>query len=504
MAGEIALRMNEIVKKFPGVIALNNVNLEIRKGEIHALLGENGAGKTTLMKVLNGIYQPDHGTIEIDGSRVKILNRQDAMKQGISMIFQELSVLPNLDVASNILLSREPRMINGKFLVDRKEANRQAKEVLDLLGIMLSPSEKVSSLSCGQRQLIEIARAISSNAKIIVMDEPTTSLNNHETELLFRTIRELKLQGKAIIYISHRLEEILSLADRSTILRDGNKVAEIGDFKDVKRNDIIKLMVGHSTEELIRNKEANQKNEKEVPVLELKDVEGFEGVKGVSFALHRGEILGVTGLIGSGRSELAQLIFGVKKLKSGQICVDGKPVSIKSAKDAMKIGIGYVSDDRKSLGIIPPMNIEENISLAKLKLMSSGGVLNNRQIRSEINKIVKLLEIRIPSLKTQIFKLSGGNQQKCLIGRWLIEKPKILIMNEPTQGVDVGVKAELYKILDEMTKNGISIIFVSQDFAELVEVSDRIIALYKGKIQGELHASEVTDARIMNYVTGGI
>lgn len=503
MSSEFALRMRDITKTFPGVKALNCVNLEVKKGEIHALIGENGAGKTTLMKVLNGLYQPENGTIEIDGKMVNIASRHHALELGISMIFQELSVLPNLDVASNIMLAREPRVHGNTFLVDRKEMNLRAKNVLDSLGINLEPTVSVETLSCGQRQQIEIARAISTDAKIIVMDEPTTSLNRHETESLFNIIRELKKQGKSIIYISHRLEEIMLLADRSTVLRDGNRVAEIDSMKGSNRDEIVNLMVGHSPEVFHRN-EIELYEKEQVPILELEDVTAADNsLCGVSFKLRKGEILGVTGLIGSGRSELARLLFGAKKIKSGKILIEGKQVCIRSSAEAIKLGIGYVSDDRKYLSIIPPMNIEENISLVKLRSLSTFCVLNKKKITKEVSKVIDQLRIKIPDKKTQIYKLSGGNQQKCIIGRWMIEKPKILIMNEPTQGVDVGVKAELYKMLDKMTNEGISIIFVSQDFAELVEVSDRIIAMYKGKIQGELKSAEVTDTGIMNYVTGG-
>jgi ribose transport system ATP-binding protein len=492
--------MEGISKAFPGVQALDRVDFEAYSGEVMALVGENGAGKSTLMKILSGAYMKDTGRIYIDGKRVEIQNPYHAQLLGISTIYQELNVTPNQTVAQNIFLGREIKRkgILGKLgFVDKKEMERRAKELLNRVGANIDPRELVKNLSVAQRQMVEIAKALSLEAKIIIMDEPTSALGPEEVEKLFEIIRQLKEQGIAIIFISHRLEEVFKIADRITILRDGKLVGVMS--KDEATFDkVIYLMVNRPLGDMFKKEEVS----KGKLILEVKNLRSAI-IKDVSFSLYEGEILGIAGLVGSGRTELVRLIFGADPKISGEIYLNGEKVEIKSPEDAVKHGIGLVPEDRQNQGLILKMSVRENIGVTIIrKILKFLGFIDKNKLTEIAENFVKRLNIKTPSIFEKVLYLSGGNQQKVVLAKWLASNPKILILDEPTRGIDVGAKAEIHAIMSQLAKIGIGIIMISSEIPELLAMSDRILVMSEGKVVVELPRSEATQEKIMAYASG--
>lgn len=479
-------------------MAVDGVDFDLRKGEVHALLGGNGAGKTTLMKILAGVYRPENGSILIDGKQVQINSRSSSQEQGIAMIFQELSVLPNLTVAGNLFLSREKKK---GIRLDDKQMEKEAQTLLESLGMNLSPSQIVKDLSMGERQLIEIARAISSDAKIIVMDEPTTALTQDEQEKLFEIIRTLTSRGTAIIYVSHRMDEIFEISNRLTVLRDGRKIQTLP-TKEANTKQIINMMIGDN--ELLYDLSENRKTiiKKADPVLQVKNLSG-QKFSNLSFDLFKGEILGIAGLLGSGRTEILRAISGIDPITSGTIALNGEIVRIKSIHDAIRKGIIMVPEDRRKEGIIPGMSIKENVTLTNLPSIFPQGVIKFREEDRIAKQNIDHLNIRPGDPKKLVGKLSGGNAQKVVISRCLNLNPKILLLDEPTQGIDIVAKTELQMLFRQLTDQGMSIIVVSSELPELVALADRTIVLYDGEVKKELEGPEITDKNILYYATGG-
>ena len=488
------LGMRHITKNFPGVQALRDVQLEVRRGEIHALMGENGAGKSTLMKILAGIYHPDSGTIEIDGQLVSVATPGEARALGISIIHQELNLAPNLSVAENICLGREPHTAGG--WLDSRAMNRDAQLVLEQIGATFAPTAIVSTLGIAQQQLVEIAKSLSENARILVMDEPTASLSERETQKLFDIIRALRHQDIAIIYISHRMSEVYELADRVTVLRDGQYVGTLeGDA--INADELIRRMVGRSLNDLYVH---DVLAAGEV-VLEAKNLTDRRGIGPASLTLRHGEIVGLAGLIGAGRTELARLLFGADRASSGEIRIHGRPVKIEHPIDAIHAGIGLVPESRKEQGLFLQMAIQENITINAMPQLSVGGFLNRHRAQRAAQKQVDDLNIRLASLDQPVMNLSGGNQQKVVLARWLTLNPIVLLLDEPTRGVDVGAKSEIYRIMSHLASTGVAILMISSELPEIVGMSDRILVMREGLIVAELPGRTTTQEEIMSHAT---
>lgn len=495
---EHVLEMKGITKIFPGVKAVDNVNFAVRKGEVHALLGENGAGKTTLMKILAGVYRPEHGSIAIDGQSVQIHSRKRSQELGVGMIFQELSVLSNLTVAENLFLAKEKKK---GWMLDDSAMEKEAQALLHSLGLTLSPKQIVKELSMGERQVIEIARAISSDAKIIVMDEPTSALTHDEQEKLFEIIKTLKARGTAIIYVSHRMEEIFEICDRITVLRDGKKIDTVV-TKETNIKQVINMMIGDN--ELVHESVMEKKKRKKTsaPILELDRLSGKK-FKDVSFQLYPGEILGIAGLLGSGRTEILRAICGLDPVTSGTITMEGQQRRIKSIQDAIRLGIIMVPEDRRNEGIIPGMSIRENVTLTNLRAFFPSGVIQSKTEHTVARQNITDLKIAPGDPEKKVGKLSGGNQQKVVISRCLNLKPKILLLDEPTQGIDIVAKTELYKLFRALADQGMAIIVVSSELPELVSITDRTIVLYDGQVKTTLEDAEINNKNILYHATGG-
>jgi len=491
--GEIALRMQSISKHFTGVQALDKVDLTVRKAEVHALLGENGAGKSTLMKILSGAYERDEGEIEVFGSNVNIQNPKQAESLGISIIYQELNLIPQLTVAENIFLSRYK--MKNKFKIGWKEIDDSAERILKELDVILDPQIKVGKLGIAKQQMVEVAKALSLDARIIIMDEPTAPLTDNETENLFKMVNKLKSNGVTVIYISHRLEEIKRICDNATIMRDGKTIVQV-DVKDTSIDEIIRHMVGREL------KEKFPKVEKTIGDTYF-SVENLtsEKIKDITFSVKSGEILGFSGLVGAGRTETARAIFGLDKMIEGTIKIDGVELSIKQPSDAINAGIGFVTEDRKTEGLVLSMNVRENVSLASLKQFTRGFHLLLRDERDAAIDYVKKLNIKTPSIEQLTRNLSGGNQQKVVLAKWLISESRVLIFDEPTRGIDVGAKIEVYNIINSLAKAGKAIIVISSEIPELLGICDRILVMARGKKTGELLINEATQERIMALAT---
>lgn len=495
--GEVLVKMEGIEKSFPGVHALSQAQFELRTGEVHALVGENGAGKSTLMKILTGVYSKDAGHIYIKGQEVEIPNPRAAQNLGISIIHQELNLMPHLTVAQNIFIGREPRK-SLNFMLDESELNKKTRELLDTIHMDLDPRTKVSNLTVAKQQMVEIAKALSINAEVIIMDEPTSALTEAEIEELFRIIRHLRDEGKGIIYISHRLEELKQIAERVTVMRDGHYIDTVN-INDVTKEKIISMMVGREIYETSKVDLENSSNE---VVLEVKNLKRGRTIKDVSFKLKKGEILGFAGLMGAGRTEVARAIFGADPIEGGEIYVKGRKVNIKSPMDAVNRGIGYLSEDRKRYGLALGMDVETNIVLATFeKFLGLLGWVRQDKTRAEARNRIEELKIKTPSLKQKVKFLSGGNQQKVIIAKWLTRNCDILIFDEPTRGIDVGAKSEIYKLLNELAEKGKSIIMISSELPEILRMSHRIVVMCEGRVTGELSATEATQERIMHYAT---
>ncbi|WP_217499352.1 sugar ABC transporter ATP-binding protein [Parageobacillus sp. VR-IP] len=493
----VLLEMKNIHKTFPGVKALDNVQLNVRAGEVHILLGENGAGKSTLMKILAGVYQADKGTIYIEGKQVDIKSPKDAQKHGIGIIFQEFNLIPHLSVAENIFFGRVPRFLSS--IVNRKKLFEDTTRILNELQLDISPKTLVKDLGVAEQQMVEIAKAFSINSKILIMDEPTAALTEQEIDKLFERIHDLKKKGVGIIYISHRLEEFARIADRVTIMRDGRYVTTV-DFDKSSIDELIGLMVGRSLEDKFP-KDTTIKKGREI--LRVENLSTKDKLKKVSFSLHAGEILGISGLMGSGRTELARAIFGADPISEGQIYIDGEKVKINSPREAIERGISYLSEDRKKNGVALNLSIRENITMANLKVISSGGVINQKHEINTVEEFIKNLNIKTPSMEQKVKFLSGGNQQKVIIAKWLHTKAKIFIFDEPTRGIDVGAKIEVYQLINKLAREGNAVIIISSEMPEILGLSDRILVMNDGKCTAILDRKEATQEKVMYYATTG-
>lgn len=494
---KLLLRMDGIYKSFPGVQALSDVRFDLHYGEVHALVGENGAGKSTLMKILGGIYHKDAGQVILEGQEVEITSPGMAQHLGISIIHQELNLMPHLTVAQNIFIGREPRA-KLPFVVDDKTTNEKALRLFELLNLRLDPDTKVADLTVAKQQMVEIAKALSFNAKILVMDEPTAALTDTEIEELFTIIRQLREKGVGIVHISHRLEELKQISDRVTVMRDGKYIDTLL-TKEARIGQIISLMVGRTIFESAP--ELPQDTNQEV-VLEVRNLNRGRVLRDVNFSLKKGEILGFAGLVGAGRTEVARAIFGADVFDTGEIYIKGKRVHIKSPRDAVKHGIGYLSEDRKRYGLTLGMTVDENIVLASLRyFMKLLGWVDQTKAISVANDIVKKINIKTPSLQQKVKFLSGGNQQKVIVGKWLTADTEILIFDEPTRGIDVGAKSEVYKLLNDLIHQGKSIIMISSELPEILRMSHRVLVMCEGRITGELSAAEATQETIMHFAT---
>ena len=495
------VEMDNIVKSFAGIKALNDVHLDLREGELHALMGENCAGKSTLMKILTGVYSKDSGTIKLaseDGSlkEVEIKTPLQAQHLGISMVFQEFNLLDNMDIAENIFLGREP--VDRKHCIDKKKMYADAKKWLDKVHLDIDPKSKVSDLSVGFKQLLEIAKCLSFNARIIILDEPTASLTDRESETLFSIIDELKRNNISIVYISHRMEEVFNLADRITVFRDGTYIDTV-ERKNFKEDEIIKMMIGRELQEDVSARAI--KGGSDEIALEVQNIKVYKNSTPVNLKLRKGEILGMFGLVGAGRTELSRVIFGIDPVGDGRILVDGKEIKITRPLDAIKAGIALVPEDRKDLGLILGMSVKDNMLLPKLGTFTSP-VLNKKDISNITGTYIQDLSIALASEEEEVKNLSGGNQQKVVIAKWMAMNPKILIMDEPTRGIDIGAKSEIYAIMRKLTEEGMSIIMISSEMAEIQKVSDRVIVMHEGSVTGEMSVDEATQATIMNAAIG--
>jgi len=489
--------MENITKKFPGVVALSGVGFDLYGGEVHLLLGENGAGKSTLIKILSGVYRLDDGEVFIDGKRVDIQNPHQAKGLGISTIYQEFSLIPQLTVAQNIFLGREISTNRFPLLIDNKGIDKECQILIDRLELPLKPTQYVRDLNTAEKQLVEIARALSTESKILIMDEPTSTLTPREIERLFNMVHQLKKQGVGIIYISHRLEEAKKIGDRVTVLRDGRYIDTII-IKETNIDYLISLMVGEEISERFPKK----KIEKGAEVLQARNLTRIPFFHDISFSLYKGEILGIAGLLGSGKKKVLRAIYGIEGYTTGSINIAGRPVKINSCQDAISCGISYLPSDKKEEGLILRMAVKENITLSSLKNHSHLGVLRPGEESRAANDFRKKLNIRMPGIQTLVEYLSGGNQQKVIIARSLCCHSNIFFFDEPTQGVDIGAKVEIYNLLVELVKEGASIILASSELPELIGMCDRILAMYQGNIAGEYRREDFSQEKILRAIFG--
>lgn len=488
------LELKNITKRYPGVVALNNISLDVRPGEIHALCGENGAGKSTLIKTCTGAVIPDEGEIVVNGQSFRHMTPQLADKCGIAVIYQELNSVGDLCAAENVFLGNE---IRKGVMIDKKAMAEKSAAVFESLNIKIDPYEMVRNLTVGYRQMIEIAKAMVHDAKYLIMDEPSAPLTNNETETLFTLVEDLRKQGVGIVYISHRMPEIFRLSDRITVMRDGEKIKTLN-TKDTNNDELIKLMVGRELAATFPERESCIKDE---ILLETKDLSG-NGIKNISFQVRKGEVLGFAGLVGAGRTELAELIFGVKKIESGKLIWKGKEVRFSCPKDAITAGIVLCPEDRKHQGVCLPLSIWDNVIMSSLDDISSLSVVNNQKAEKICNDYKDRLRIKTPSLEQIVKNLSGGNQQKVVLAKGLATSPDLIIFDEPTRGIDVGAKHEIYKLLNSLIEEGKTIIMISSEMEELMGMADRIIVLAEGEYQGELSKDEFGQERILEYASG--
>ena len=496
---EVLLDIKGLEKTFPGVRALKGVNLTVNKGEIHALMGENGAGKSTLIKVLTGIYQKNGGTICFDGEEINARTPIEANEKGISTIYQELNLVLFQTVYENLFLGREPRTKFGS--IDRKAMISEAKRILEELGIEIDVTRPLKNYSTAIQQMVAIARAVSINAKLVIMDEPTSSLDTHEVQVLFRIIRQLKSKGISVIFISHKLDEIFEICDRLTVFKDGEYVGDydIGELNQLK---LISLMVGKDTVELERNKQGYEFANAKV-IAEMKDIRQGMRLNGINIEIKQGEVVGLAGLLGSGRTELAQVLFGSGMPDNGEIFWWGEKAGIHSPADAIKKGMGFRTEDRKTEGIIPHLSVRENITIALLPKLNSFGFVKTKEQDEIVRSYIDRLKIKTPTPEQAICNLSGGNQQKVLLARWMCMNPKLMILDEPTRGIDVGAKAEIEQLIQEFSKSGISVLMISSEIAELERNCDRIIVMREGRVIGELAGDQISQDKVMETIARG-
>ncbi|WP_029098524.1 sugar ABC transporter ATP-binding protein [Brevibacillus thermoruber] len=491
------LEMKEISKSFPGVKVLDGVQLNLKRGEVLALMGENGAGKSTLMKILGGIYQRDGGTIVVKGQTQENMTPDIAAKRGIAIIHQELNLIPHLSIMENIFLGREFTYGKSGF-VNWSRMRTEAKRWLEQLAIDLDPATPVGELSVGQQQMIEIAKALSMQADILVLDEPTAALTNREIAALFDVIAALKRKGVGMIYISHRMEEIFQISDRITVLRDGRYVGTVR-TAETSLDELVKMMVGREITDRFPKVEVKPGEER----LRVENLTVRGKLSGISFSVRSGEIVGVAGLMGAGRTEMAKALFGAERIDGGAIFVDGKPVRISQPIDAIRAGIALVTEDRKEEGLVLPLSVRENIALPNLAKLASLGVMNRRAEQALSDETIRRLLIKTAGGEQAAGSLSGGNQQKVVIGKWLATQPKILILDEPTRGVDIGAKKEIYDIMNRLAQEGVAILMISSELPEVLGMSDRVLVMHEGRITGSFSRAEATQELIMHAATGG-
>lgn len=483
------LEIKGITKQFPGVLALDKVSLSVWPGEVLALVGENGAGKSTLMKILSGVYRKDAGEILMDGAPVEITGPLHARQLGISIIYQELNVLNNMDIAENIFVGREKKK-NG--LVDKKLQHEEARKLLERVGLELDTHTRTGHLSTAQKQMVEVAKALSVHSRMIIMDEPTSSLTDKETEMLFSITRKLRDDGVAIVFISHRMNEIFQIADRIAVMRDGQMVQSV-DAAEATEQSIIAAMVGRDVKNLFVKEDA--------PIgdvaLEVRGLSTKNFLKDISFHVRAGEIVGFAGLVGAGRSEVMRAVFGIDPRERGEICVRGKPVNIRSTVDALRAGMGFVPEDRKEQGLILKMSVLRNTSIAALPSVANGWFLDRKKEHALAREYIQKLRVKTPSFEQRVMNLSGGNQQKVVIAKWMATHPSVLILDEPTRGIDVGAKKEIHMLMSEMARQGVAIIMISSELPEILGMSDRIYVMHDGRIKGEIARSDATQESVM-------
>jgi len=487
---EVFLKFDSISKSFPGVQALDKVSFEVAEGSIHALVGENGAGKSTLLKILSGVYTPDSGSILLGGKQQVFNSISDAIQAGVAIIYQELNLVPQLTVAENLGLGQYP---NRYGVIETREMNRLAAKQLAELDADIDPLAKVGSLSIAEQQVLEIAKALSRDAKVIAFDEPTSSLSDREVNRLFDVMRELKRQGRVIIYVSHRLQEVFDICDSVTILRDGKVIDTYGNMSDLSQDDLIRNMVGRSIGDIYHYSPRQHGR----PVLEVEDLMGPGIAEPANLAVARGEIVGIFGLVGAGRTELLKLIYGATPSTMGQIKVDGKMVPVRDPGGSIHHGIVFCPEDRKKEGIIPILSVEENINISVRRNMARLGVIDERAERENAIDFVDKLSIKTPALEQLIANLSGGNQQKTILARWLSEEVKVILFDEPTRGIDVGAKSEIYSLITGLARDGIGVLIASSELPEVLGISDRILVMRQGKIVGSVERAEATEEGLL-------
>jgi len=490
--------MEQISKAFPGVQALQSVDFELLDGEVHALVGENGAGKSTLIKVLAGVHRPDTGGVWLEGRPIHARSPRDMMDAGVRVIYQELNLVPGLSVAENLFLGREPIRGGTRGVVNWPEMYRQSEEILDRFGLRIDPRAKVGRLGVAYQQIIEIAKAVSCNAKIVVMDEPTSALTERETEKLFKIIHDLKKQQVSVIYISHRLDEIRRIADRVTVLRDGRHIIT-AEQKDLPTEQIIRHMVGRSVDEYYPKEELPKGN----VLLEVEDMSRRGVCHNVSFQLRSGEILGLAGLAGSGRTALAELLFGRRKSDRGTVRIAGQPIYVRSPRHAVRHGIGLIPEERKTDGLVLGMSVFDNATLSVLKRHSVCGIVQRKRLAEMVEQVTQEMQLKAASASQRVKNLSGGNQQKVVLAKWLLHDCQIYIFDEPTRGVDVGAKSEIYRLMEDLARRGAGIIMISSDMPEVLHMSDRILVVREGQIAGELQREKATRESILRLAVGG-
>ena len=497
LADGILLKVEGLTKRFPGVVALDGVDLEARAGEVHAICGENGAGKSTLIKMLTGAYTPDSGTINFEGQIYHGLTPRKAMGVGIACIYQELNLIPHLSVAENIFLGREIYLAEKINVLDRKQMREKAAELLADLGLAISPTARVGTLGVGHQQMIEICRAMWSNAKLIIMDEPTSSLSEKEADDLFRVMAQMKARGVTILFISHRLDEVRANCDRVTVMRDGKTVARV-DMKNSSIDEIIQLMVGRN----IQNKYPKQRAAHGDVVLKVNKLNRKGVLHDVSFELRAGEVLGFAGLVGAGRTETARAITGADPYDSGNIEVFGKPVTIRTPLDSINAGIAFLTENRKEQGLILIQSVAFNATIVNMHKYGTNGWLSLKRVRDTAQKICAEMRLKTSGMEMPVGKLSGGNQQKVVIAKWLLSKSRIFIFDEPTRGIDVGAKVEVYKLINQLVADGAGVIIICSEMEEVLGMADRILVMHEGEITGEMSREDATQEKIMYAASG--
>ena len=493
----IILKLSNIAKEFPGVRALDYVNFELFHGEVHALLGENGAGKSTMIKILTGAHSKTSGKFIFEGKEIEHISPDISKKIGINAIYQELTVFDELTVAQNIFMGKE---INGKVLTNDKKMNEEAKKIFDNMGIDINPNSLVKELSIAQKQMVEIARVLSSETKVLIMDEPTSSISKKETEILFRLINDLKESGVSIIYISHRMEELFEICDRITIMRDGKTISTLN-TKDVSsEEELVNLMIDRKLDQFFPKRKVEIKEE----IMRVENLTKNNVFNDISFNIRKGEILGIGGLVGSKRSEIVEAIFGLRTYDSGKIYLNNEEVKFKTPSDAIENGLGLITEDRKGTGLFLQMSVKENTTMAGLKKISKfKSIIDRKKEKDILEKYIEALKIKTPHMNQVIQSLSGGNQQKAIIARWLLLQPDILIMDEPTRGIDVNAKAEIYNLMGDLVESGVSIIMISSEIPELISMSDRIMVMREGHISGFLEGEEMVENNVLKLAFGG-